>query len=161
MRSSVDVHNYLLDTDVPHELPPLPGPLRDLADAPDVLGLPAVAVGRPTVLSDAQGVVVVLTPANACADVSRVSALLRRPGLAPISPDRAPTLTGYLLPTVPPVALDCPADVVIDQQVAAQDVVYTAAGEAGVILKIRGDDLVKATHAVVVGVATDAGTASN
>lgn len=160
MRSSVDVHNYLLDTDVPHELPPLPGPLRDLADAPDVLGLPAVAVGRPTVLSDVQGVVVVLTPADALADVTGVSALLRRPGLVPISPDRAPALTGYLLPTVPPVALDCPADVVIDQRLAVQDVVYTAAGETGVILKIRGDDLVKATHAVVFPVAPPAGTAN-
>ena len=38
---------------------------------------------------------------------------------------------------------------VVDEHVAAQDVVYTAAGEPGVILKVRGADLVKATSAVV------------
>ena len=64
-------------------------------------------------------------------------------------PDRAPGLTGYLLAFVPPVALECPTILVVDEQVAAQDVVYAAAGEPGVILKVRGADLVKATSAVV------------
>jgi prolyl-tRNA editing enzyme YbaK/EbsC (Cys-tRNA(Pro) deacylase) len=50
---------------------------------------------------------------------------------------------------VPPVALECPTTLVVDEQVAAQDVVYAAAGEPGVILKVRGADLVKATSAVV------------
>jgi prolyl-tRNA editing enzyme YbaK/EbsC (Cys-tRNA(Pro) deacylase) len=43
--------------------------------------------------------------------------------------------------------------VVVDRLVAEQDVVYTAAGEAGMILKVRGPDLVKATNALVVPVA--------
>jgi prolyl-tRNA editing enzyme YbaK/EbsC (Cys-tRNA(Pro) deacylase) len=159
LRSSVDVHNYLLGIDVPHELPPLPGVLRDLSDAPDVLGLEPVAVARPAVLGDAQGVVVVLTPADVQADVAVVGRQLRRPHLAPVSPERSPGLTGYLLPTVPPVALDCPAEVVVDERVAAQDVVYTAAGEAGVILKIRGYDLVKATNAVLFPVTGDSSAA--
>jgi prolyl-tRNA editing enzyme YbaK/EbsC (Cys-tRNA(Pro) deacylase) len=38
---------------------------------------------------------------------------------------------------------------VIDDRVASQDVVYAAAGEPGVILKVRAGDLVKATSAVV------------
>jgi Cys-tRNA(Pro)/Cys-tRNA(Cys) deacylase len=149
VRSSVDVHNSLLDSDVPHELSSLPGPLRDLTDAPDVLGLPATAVGRPVLLADGQGVVVVLIPASAELDLAGVGALLRRPGLAPVSPDHAPCLTGYLLATVPPVALECDAEVVIDERVAEQDVVYTASGESGVILKVRGCDLVKVTNALV------------
>ena len=60
MRSSIDVHNHLLADDVPHELSTLPGTLRDLAAAPDILGLPARAVGQPTVFVDGRGVVVVL-----------------------------------------------------------------------------------------------------
>jgi Cys-tRNA(Pro)/Cys-tRNA(Cys) deacylase len=149
VRSSVDVHNYLLDSDVPHELSSLPGPLRDLTDAPDVLGLPAAAVGRPVVLGDGQGVVVALVPAGAQPDLEGVGALLRRPGLQPLAPDQAPLLTGYLLAAVPPVALECAAEVVIDERLAEQDVVYTTSGEAGVILKVRGRDLVKATNALV------------
>jgi prolyl-tRNA editing enzyme YbaK/EbsC (Cys-tRNA(Pro) deacylase) len=38
---------------------------------------------------------------------------------------------------------------VVDERVAGQDVVYAAAGEPGVILKVHGVDLVKATSAVV------------
>jgi prolyl-tRNA editing enzyme YbaK/EbsC (Cys-tRNA(Pro) deacylase) len=54
---------------------------------------------------------------------------------------------------VPPVALECPTILFVDEQVAAQDVVYAAAGEPGVILKVRGADLVKATSAVIARIA--------
>ncbi len=64
MRSSIDVHNNLLADDIPHELSQLSGPLRDLSAAPAVLGLPAVAVARPTVLMDPDGVVLILAPAD-------------------------------------------------------------------------------------------------
>ena len=148
MRSSIDVHNHLLADDVVHELSQLPGPLRDLSSAPGVLGQPPQAVGRPTLLADEDGCVVVLAPADAEVDTSSVAELLGRE-LDPVPPDRAPGLTGYLLPFVPPVALECPATLVVDERVAGQDVVYAAAGEPGVILKVRGADLVKATSAVV------------
>jgi prolyl-tRNA editing enzyme YbaK/EbsC (Cys-tRNA(Pro) deacylase) len=148
VRSSIDVHNHLLADDVVHELSQLPGPLRDLSSAPGVLGLPPLAVGRPTLLADEDGCVVVLAPADAEVDTSSVAELLGRE-LDPVPPDRAPGLTGYLLPFVPPVALECPATLVVDERVAGQDVVYAAAGEPGVILKVRGADLVKATSAVV------------
>jgi len=149
VRSSIDVHNHLLADEVPHELSRLPGPLRDLAAAPAALGLPAVAVARPTLLTDRGGVVLVLAPADLDVDVAQVAELLGHGGLHPVAPDRTPGLTGYLMPFVPPVALECPVTVVLDEQLARQDVVYTAAGEPGVILKVRGVDLVKVTGAVV------------
>jgi prolyl-tRNA editing enzyme YbaK/EbsC (Cys-tRNA(Pro) deacylase) len=149
VRSSIDVHNHLLADDVVHELSQLPGPLRDLSAAPGVLGLPPVAVGRPTLLADEDGCVVVLAPADAEVDTASVAELLGRLDLDPVPPDRAPGLTGYLLPFVPPVALECPSTLVVDEQVAGQDVVYAAAGEPGVILKVHGADLVKATSAVI------------
>jgi prolyl-tRNA editing enzyme YbaK/EbsC (Cys-tRNA(Pro) deacylase) len=149
LRSSIDVHNHLLADDVPHELSTLPGTLRDLGDAPDVLGLPAAVVGKPSVFADSRGVVVVLAPAGSEVDEVGVAALLGRPGLAPLAPDQAPGVTGYLLPFVPPVALECATTLLVDEQLAGQDVIYTAAGEPGVILKVRGRDLVKATSAVV------------
>jgi hypothetical protein len=130
VRSSIDVHNHLLAEDVVHELSQLAGPLRDLSTAPGVLGLPPVAVGRPT--------------------------LLGRDGLDPVPPDRAPGLTGYLLAFVPPVALECRTTLVVDEQVADQDVVYAAAGEPGVILKVRAADLIKATSAVVASITRQA-----
>jgi prolyl-tRNA editing enzyme YbaK/EbsC (Cys-tRNA(Pro) deacylase) len=149
VRSSIDVHNHLLGDDIPHEISQVSGPLRDLSAAPAVLGLPAVTVGRPTVLTDGDGVVLILAPADLEVDVAQVTELLGRRQLHPIEPDEAPGLTGYLLPFVPPVALECPVTVVLDERLAHQDVVYTAAGEPGVILKVRGVDLVKVTNAVV------------
>jgi Cys-tRNA(Pro)/Cys-tRNA(Cys) deacylase len=157
VRSSIDVHNHLLADDVVHELSQLPGPLRDLSAAPGVLGLPPLAVGRTTLLADDAGAVVVLAPADAEVDTAGVVELLGRSDLAPVPPDRAPGLTGYLLPFVPPVALECPAILVVDERVAGQDVIYSAAGEPGVILKVRGADLVKATSAVVARIARQAG----
>ena len=156
MRSSIDVHNHLLADDVVHELSQLPGPLRDLSTAPGVLGLPPVAVGRPTLLADGDGAVVVLAPADAEVDTAGVAELLGRLDLDPVPPDRAPGLTGYLLPFMPPVALECESTLVVDEQVADQDVVYAAAGEPGVILKVRGADLIKATSAVVARIARQA-----
>ena len=149
MRSSIDVHNNLLADDIPHELSQLSGPLRDLSSAPAVLGLPAVTVARPTVLGDPDGLVLVLAPADRDVDVAEVGELLGRRELRPIAPDRSPGLTGYLLAFVPPVAIECPTLVVLDEQLAHQDVIYTAAGEPGVILKIRAGDLVKVTSAAV------------
>lgn len=155
MRSSIDVHNHLLADDIPHEVSQLSGPLRDLSAAPAVLGLDAVTVARPTVLADRDGVVLILAPAELEVDVAQVTELLGRGELHPIEPDEAPGLTGYLLPFVPPVALESPTTVVLDEQVAHQDVVYTTAGEPGVILKVRGVDLVKVTSAVVSSVTTE------
>jgi hypothetical protein len=146
VRSSIDVHNHLLADDVVHELSQLPGPLRDLAAAPGVLGLPPGAVGRPTLLA----------PADAEVDTASVAELLGRGDLGPVPPDRAPGLTGYLLAFVPPVALECRSTLVVDEQVAGQDVVYAAAGEPGVILKVRAADLIKATSAVVASITRQA-----
>jgi prolyl-tRNA editing enzyme YbaK/EbsC (Cys-tRNA(Pro) deacylase) len=107
-------------------------------------------------LADDSGCVVVLAPADAEVDTASVAELLGRPGLDPVPPDRAPGLTGYLLPFVPPVALECQSTLVVDEQVADQDVVYAAAGEPGVILKVRAADLIKATSAVVARIARQA-----
>jgi prolyl-tRNA editing enzyme YbaK/EbsC (Cys-tRNA(Pro) deacylase) len=156
VRSSIDVHNHLRAEDGAHELSQLAGPLRDLSTAPGVLGLPPVAVGRPTLLADDDGCVVVLAPADAEVDTGGVAELLGRDGLGPVPPDRAPGLTGYLLPFVPPVALECPTTLVVDERVASQDVVYAAAGEPGVILKVHGADLIKATSAVVARISRQA-----
>jgi prolyl-tRNA editing enzyme YbaK/EbsC (Cys-tRNA(Pro) deacylase) len=100
--------------------------------------------------------VVVLAPADAEVDTSSVAELLGRLDLDLVPPDRAPGLTGYLLAFVPPVALECRSTLVVDEQVADQDVVYAAAGEPGVILKVRGADLIKATSAVVASITRQA-----
>ena len=111
----------LLADDVVHELSQLPGP--PVTSRPHLESSAcrrAPSAGRrcwPTTRC-----VVVLAPADAEVDTASVAELLGRPGLDPVPPDRAPGLTGYLLPFVPPVALECQSTLVVDEQVADQDV---------------------------------------
>ena len=145
MRSSIDVHNHLLADDVVHELSQLG--TATCRQAPGVLGLPpGPSAGR--LLADDDGAVVVLAPADAEVDTSSVAELLGRLELDLVPPDQGPGLTGYLLPFVPPVALECPTILVVDERWPARTS-STRPREPGVILKVRGADLVKATSAVV------------
>ncbi|MGH3923619.1 MAG: hypothetical protein ACRDTT_12255, partial [Pseudonocardiaceae bacterium] len=73
MRTSVDVHNFLLERDVPHELVPVRGRLREPDRMAAVLGLPADQVGRVVVLEATKGLVAVVLPASAAPDLRRVA----------------------------------------------------------------------------------------
>ena len=115
MRSSVDVHNYLVERDVPHELFTVRGRLRGPERLAAVLDLPVEQVGRVLVYEAA----------------------------------RASELSDYIPEAIPPVALPDGFRVVIDAALASQEIVYFAAGDPAVVLKLRGEDLGRATDAVV------------
>ena len=89
MRSSIDVHNHLLADDVVHEL----SQLRDRSATSRPRPASSAcrrAVGRPTLLADDAGCVVVLAPADAEVDTASVAELLGRLDLDPVPPDRPP-----------------------------------------------------------------------
>jgi prolyl-tRNA editing enzyme YbaK/EbsC (Cys-tRNA(Pro) deacylase) len=73
------------------------------------------------------------------------------------APDRTSQLSEYLSEAVPPAGLPKGFRVVVDRALAGHEVLYFAGGEATAILKIRGDDLVKATAAKVAGIARPVG----
>ena len=62
---------------------------------------------------------------------------------------RASELSDYIPEAIPPVALPDGFRVVIDAALASQEIVYFAAGDPAVVLKLRGEDLGRATDAVV------------
>jgi Cys-tRNA(Pro)/Cys-tRNA(Cys) deacylase len=152
MRTSVDVHNFLVERDVPHELVPLRGRLRSpgrMARIAAVLGLPAEQVGKVVVLLSSKDVVAVLVPSDREVDLRRVAVAARTPSLEELTADRVTDLTDYFSESVPPAGLPDGTRVIMDRTLADQEVLYFAGGEPTTLLKIRPDDLVRASGAKV------------
>jgi Cys-tRNA(Pro)/Cys-tRNA(Cys) deacylase len=154
MRTSVDVHNFLLERDVPHELVPVRGRLRSPDRMAAVLGLPPEQVGRVTVLEGSKkSLVAVLAPAGRSPDLRRVAVAVPTPTLVELTPDQVADRTDYLAEAVPPVGLPNGTRVIMDRTLAEQEVLYFAGGEPSTMLKIRPADLVRAAEAKVSRVA--------
>ena len=153
MRTSVDVHNFLLERDVPHELVPVRGRLREPERMAAVLGLPPGQVARVVVVEAAKGLVALVIPADGQPDLRRVAVATPSPSLVELDPYRVAELTDFLAEAVPPVGLPDGTKVILDRPLSEQEVLYVAGGEPSTLLKIRPADLVRATGAKVARVA--------
>jgi Cys-tRNA(Pro)/Cys-tRNA(Cys) deacylase len=153
MRTSVDVHNFLLERDVPHELVPVRGRLRDPERMAAVLGLPPEQVGRVVVLEGSRSLVAVLVPAARAPDLRRVAVAVPTASLAELTADEIAERTDFLAEAVPPVGLPDGTRVIMDRTLADQEVLYFAGGEPSTMLKIRADELARASGAKVARVA--------
>jgi Cys-tRNA(Pro)/Cys-tRNA(Cys) deacylase len=161
MRTSVDVHNHLVERDVRHELLPVRGRLRSAERIAGVLGLPPEVVGKVVVFETDRGPVAALVGSDSEPDPERVRAAVRGHKITEATSDRVSHLSEYLAEAVPPVGLPAAFRLVADRDLASQEVLYFAGGDATSILKLRGEDLVKATGAKVARIArpADAGEA--
>ncbi|MGH2685509.1 MAG: aminoacyl-tRNA deacylase [Actinomycetota bacterium] len=149
MRTSVDVRNFLLERDVPHELVPIRGRLRSPARLAAVLGLPPEQVGRVVVVAGSKNPVAVLIPSDREPDLRRVAVAVPTPTLTELTPDEVADATDYLAEAVPPVGLPAGVRVVMERSLTEQEMLYFAGGETSTLLKIRPDDLVRASGAKV------------
>jgi Cys-tRNA(Pro)/Cys-tRNA(Cys) deacylase len=149
MRTSVDVHNYLVERDIPHELVPIKGRVRTPQRMAAVLDLPEEQVARVVVLEASRGPVAVALPANREVSLGRVARSIPSPTLVELSPDRVTDITEFLAEVVPPVALPDGTSVIVDRALVDQEVLYLPGGETSSLLKIRPEDLIRATGARV------------
>jgi prolyl-tRNA editing enzyme YbaK/EbsC (Cys-tRNA(Pro) deacylase) len=147
VRTTVDVHNFLVERDVPHELVPLRGRVRTPERVAAVLGLDPEQVGRVVLYEGAGGLVAAFVPADQAPDPAKVSAAAQHETLQEVSPARATDLTEFLHEALPPVNLPEGTIAVLDETLAMQEVLYFPGGEATSMLKIRGRDLIAATKA--------------
>ncbi|HEX9376135.1 MAG TPA: YbaK/EbsC family protein [Actinomycetota bacterium] len=154
MRTSVDVHNHLVDRGVQHELLPLRGRLRSAERISAVLGLPPEVVGKVVVFETDGGPVAALVPSSRDADPVRVRRAIRASEIHAASPAKASQLSEYLFEAIPPVGLPPSFKVVMDRRLASQEVLYFAGGEATAILKVRAEDLAGAADAKLARIAT-------
>jgi prolyl-tRNA editing enzyme YbaK/EbsC (Cys-tRNA(Pro) deacylase) len=149
MRSSVDVHNFLVERDIPHELVPLNRRLSSPDRWAGALGLPPEQVGRVVMFDGPDGPVAALVRSDDSPDLSRVAEVAEAVGLAEMAPARATDLTGFLSEVIPPAGLPAEVTVIVDRLLAEQEVLYFPGGEPSSILKIRARDLTEATGARV------------
>jgi prolyl-tRNA editing enzyme YbaK/EbsC (Cys-tRNA(Pro) deacylase) len=148
MKTAVDVHNYLLERDIPHEMVPSGGRVRSPKRAAAVLGLDPEQVGRVVLFESEGGIVAAVIPADRSPDPDLVRSAAGDQ-LSELTPDRSTDLTEFLPEALPPVALPPGTTVLVDRGLAGEEVLYLPGGEATSVLKIRGEDLLRATDARV------------
>jgi Cys-tRNA(Pro)/Cys-tRNA(Cys) deacylase len=141
MRNSVDVHNFLLERSVPHELVPVRGRFRSADRIAAVLGLEPEQVGKVVILGASRGLVAVLIPSNREPDLRRVAVAVPSPTLRELTTDEITDATDFLAEAVPPVGLPQGTQAIMDGRLAEQEVLYFSGGEGSTLLKIRPEDL--------------------
>ena len=154
MRNSVDVHNFLVERDVQHEVVKVRGRLRSAERIASVLDLPSAQVGKVMVYETDKGPVAAIVASGTVPDPERLRKALRATEIKGTTQARASQLSEYLGEAVPPAGLPTGFKVVVDRNLTGEDVLYFAGGEASAILKLRSADLVRATAAKVAAIAT-------
>ena len=149
MRNSVDVHNFLLERQVPHELVPVRGRFRSPDRIAAVLGLEPEQVGKVVMLAASKGLVAVLLPSDREPDLRRIAVAVPTPTLRELTTDEVTDATDFLAESVPPVSLPEGTRAIMDHGLAEQQVLYFSGGEGSTLLKIRPDDLRGAVGAKV------------
>jgi len=149
MRNSVDVHNFLQERSVPHELVPVRGRFRSADRIAAVLGLEPEQVGKVVILGASRGLVAVLVPSNREPDLRRVAVAVPTPTLRELSTDEVTDATDFLAEAVPPAGLPDGTRTIMDHGLAEQEVLYFSGGEGSTLLKIRPEDLRGAIEAKV------------
>jgi prolyl-tRNA editing enzyme YbaK/EbsC (Cys-tRNA(Pro) deacylase) len=152
VRTSVDVHNFLVEREIPHEVISATGRFRTPERMAAVLELPSDEVGKVVVFEGQSGPVAAIVPAGSEPDPARLSKATGQANLLAASDDRAFELTEYLPEALPPVGLPPSFTTVVHRSLARDEVLYLPGGEARAVLKIRGKDLVKATNAKVAAI---------
>jgi Ala-tRNA(Pro) deacylase len=154
VRTSVEVHNYLVERDIPHEVFLARGRLRSPEQIALVLDLPQDEVGKVVIYeSDGAGVAAVL-PVGCRALANRVQQAVDATNVRRATAARSVDITDFLPESIPPAGLPGGVLMVVDASMARDDVLYFPAGEPRAILKIRGKDLIRATDAVVAPIAS-------
>jgi prolyl-tRNA editing enzyme YbaK/EbsC (Cys-tRNA(Pro) deacylase) len=155
VRTSVDVHNFLLERDTPHEVFLAKGRLRSADRIAAVLGLRPAEVGRVVVFETEKGAVAAVVASDREPDPARVARAAQVPEATQASTQRAAEITEYQGAAIPPTGLPEGVRVVMDRDLNREDVLYFPAGEPRAVLKIRGVDLRRATKAKVARLAVD------
>lgn len=160
MKGPLDINRELLAVGVPHEIVRLPRPITSAEELPDVLGLPSgscVSVH----MYEADGTLYALALPASAPVRSRV--LARALGVSAVRPadvDHVNAVTDYCAPLVAPVCLPECVRLVVDASLGLTDVLYTATGESGTVLKIRSHDLLVHSGALVAALTAPATVAA-
>ncbi len=144
MRSTIDVHNFLLTENIAHEFYKMPHSASSAAGVAAVLGLDIAQVAKAVVfIADDERPLMAVIPGNTKVDQQKLKQASSAKKLRLATPEQIVEFTGYLIGATPPVALAKEMPVYIDLHALREDVLYIGGGEPNSILKIRSYDLVR------------------
>ena len=156
MRSCSDVHNFLVEKDIPHEVLHLQASSRTARAASELLGVSLGEVVK-SLLFLLDGLpTLVLVPGDRVADVPLLKEATGCSRAALATGKQVLDLTGYRAGAVPPCGLAVDLPVVADAGVFAKAVVYCGGGTTATMLKIRSADLRTLLRLVVADVTAPA-----
>lgn len=141
MRTSVDVHNFLLAIDVPHEIFLLETSAKTAQRAAALLGLPPHEITKVILFMVNNEPLAILLPGDRRVHYGSLKKSAGTKNVRLATPAELMEVTDYPIGATPPVALKQKIPVWFDQAVTKADVLYTAAGELNAILKVRCADL--------------------
>jgi Cys-tRNA(Pro) deacylase len=156
MRSCSDVHNFLLEQGVAHEIVHLPALSTTAKKAADLLGVRLREICKTLVFITEKGPIAVLVSGDLQANprLIRTAVGCRKASLAKAAD--VIEITGYRPGAVPPCGLALEIPIVVDQHLLETEVVYCGGGTTSTMLKIRSADLCAAVDAQVAQVAVRA-----
>lgn len=141
MRSCSDVHNFLLEEGVSHEIVKLPALSTTAKKAAGLLGVGLHEVVKSLVFATDAGPVVALVPGDQQVD-ARLLRIALGCSLANLAtPAEVLGLTGYRPGAMPPCGFGRELPVVADPRVFESAVVYCSGGTTTTMLKIHSEDL--------------------
>jgi Cys-tRNA(Pro)/Cys-tRNA(Cys) deacylase len=141
MKSCSDVHNYLLEEGVPHEIVHLPALSTTARRAAALLGVRPREVVKSLLFETDAGPVVCLVPGDAQVDVAEVRAVLGCHTATLATPPDVVALTGFRPGALPPCGLATDLPILVDPDIFYEPVVYCGGGTTTTMLKIRSADL--------------------
>jgi prolyl-tRNA editing enzyme YbaK/EbsC (Cys-tRNA(Pro) deacylase) len=157
VRSCSDVHNFLLEEGVAHEVLHLPRLSATAQRAADLLGVPVAEVVKSLVFILDGAATLIVVPGDATVDVDLVRTSVGCEEAALAHAPEVLELTGYRAGAVPPCGLASDLPVIADPRVFAPPVVYCGGGTTTTMLKIRSDDLRRVLQPRVLAVASRRG----
>ncbi len=153
MRTSVDVHNFLISQGTLHEICLLGGPAMTAERASALMGINLAEIVKSVIVFVDGEPLLVLVPGDKRANYKRIKKYLGAKRVRLALPEEVVEITGYVIGATPPLAFQRNLQTLMDERVLRQDVIYTASGEVSSILKIRPEDLKEVTNAEVADIA--------
>ena len=143
MRSSSDVHNFLLEEGVAHEIVHLPALSKTAERAAELLGVPMAEVVKSLLFFLDGDPTLVLVPGDVIVDTGLLCSACGCAQAALARGQQVLEVTGYRAGAVPPCALATPLPLIADPAVFEPPVVYCGGGTTTTMVKLRSSDLLE------------------
>jgi len=155
MRTSIDLHNFLLSLEIPHEISLIEMSASSAAMAAACLGLDQSEVGKTLIIKIDDNPAIAVIPGNRRLDLKKVKQVTKASKVKLMNPKDIVSLTGYVVGSIPPLAHANQMPVYVDLRLLAIPFIYTCGGQMNAVLKIKPVDLITAANAQIVDISDD------